>query len=84
MKIYAGNLARSVTEDDLWWAFGDFGEVESVDIIKDKFSGPERSATRPGLMMIVRGVWLANVDGAPKGSVANARSVSREAPVRSG
>ncbi len=39
MNIYVGNLSYSVTEDDLKALFSEFGEVESVNIIKDKFSG---------------------------------------------
>lgn len=39
MNMYVGNLSYSVTEDDLKALFSEFGEVESVNIIKDKFSG---------------------------------------------
>ncbi len=39
MNIYVGNLAREVTEDELKKAFEEFGEVESANIIKDKYSG---------------------------------------------
>lgn len=39
MKLYVGNLARDVNEDDLRAAFEAFGKVESASIIKDKFSG---------------------------------------------
>ena len=39
MNIYVGNLSYTVTEDDLKAAFSEFGEVDSVNIIKDKFSG---------------------------------------------
>ncbi|MEI8185237.1 MAG: RNA-binding protein [Chlorobiaceae bacterium] len=39
MNIYIGNLAYSVTEDDLRNAFSEFGQVESASIINDKFSG---------------------------------------------
>ncbi len=39
MNIYIGNLAYSVTEDDLREAFSEFGQVESASIINDKFSG---------------------------------------------
>ena len=39
MKIYAGNLSYEVTEEELRQEFEAFGEVESVDIIKDKYSG---------------------------------------------
>jgi len=39
MNMYIGNLAYDVTEDDLRNAFSEFGEVSSVKIITDKFSG---------------------------------------------
>ncbi len=39
MNIYIGNLAYTVTEDDLRDAFSEFGEVESASVINDKFSG---------------------------------------------
>ena len=42
MNIYVGNLAREATEDDLRQAFEACGQVESANIIKDKFSGESR------------------------------------------
>ncbi len=39
MKIYVGNLAYDVTEDELAAEFGTFGKVESVAIPSDKISG---------------------------------------------
>ena len=42
MNIYVGNLAYSVTEDDLRSAFEDFGEITSINIIKDRFSGQSK------------------------------------------
>jgi RNA recognition motif-containing protein len=42
MKIYVGNLSSEVTEEDLRLAFGEFGQLESVTIIKDKYSGQSR------------------------------------------
>ena len=42
MNIYVGNLSHDVTEEDLRQTFGDFGQVESVNIIKDRFSGESR------------------------------------------
>mgnify|MGYP001126564498 FL=1 len=42
MNIYVGSLSRDVTEEDLRQAFEAFGKVESVTIIKDKFSGESR------------------------------------------
>ncbi len=42
MNIYVGNLPNEATEDDLRQAFEALGQVESVNIIKDKFSGESR------------------------------------------
>jgi RNA recognition motif-containing protein len=42
MNIYVGNLSHDVTEDDLRQAFEALGQVESVNILKDKFSGESR------------------------------------------
>ena len=39
MKIYVGNLSYDVTEEELRQEFGAFGEVTSVTIITDKYSG---------------------------------------------
>ncbi len=42
MKIYVGNLSYEVTEQDLRQALEEFGQVESVTIIKDKYSGQSK------------------------------------------
>ena len=42
MNIYVGNLSYEVTEEDLKQAFGAFGQVESINIIKDKYSGESK------------------------------------------
>ena len=39
MKIYVGNLSYEVTEEELRQEFEAFGEVTSVNIITDKYSG---------------------------------------------
>jgi len=39
MKIYVGNLSYEVTEDELRQEFAAYGEVESVTIIMDRYSG---------------------------------------------
>jgi len=39
MKIYVGNLSYDVTEEELRQEFQAFGEVESVSVITDKYSG---------------------------------------------
>ncbi len=42
MKIYVGNMSYEVTEEDLRLALEQFGPVESVTIIKDKYSGKSK------------------------------------------
>ena len=42
MNIYVGNLSSKVTEEDLQQAFESYGNVESVKIIKDRYSGESR------------------------------------------
>ncbi len=42
MNIFVGNLSHDVTEDDLLKAFGAYGKVDRVSILKDKFSGEPR------------------------------------------
>ena len=39
---YVGNLKYSVSEDVLRDMFSEFGDVASVDVIKDKFSGQSK------------------------------------------
>ena len=39
MKIYVGNLSYEVSEEDLKEVFNPFGQIESVKVISDKFSG---------------------------------------------
>jgi len=42
MNIYVGNLSFTTNEADLKEAFQAFGEVQTCNIIKDKFSGESR------------------------------------------
>jgi RNA recognition motif-containing protein len=42
MNIYVGNLAYEVTESDIRAEFEAFGEVSSVAIIKDNYSGQSK------------------------------------------
>ena len=39
MNIYVGNLSYEATEEDLKEAFEAFGEVDTVNVIKDNFTG---------------------------------------------
>lgn len=42
MNIYVGNLPYSVTDDDLRETFAPYGEVSSVQLISDRFSGESK------------------------------------------
>ena len=42
MNIYVGNLSYDLTEDDLRDAFAAFGEVSTVNLIIDKFTGQSK------------------------------------------
>ena len=42
MEIYVGSLPYTVTEEDLKEAFTPFGEVSSVRLVSDKFSGKSK------------------------------------------
>jgi cold-inducible RNA-binding protein len=42
MKIYVGNLAHEVTEGELEQEFAAFGEVTSVNVVTDKYTGRSR------------------------------------------
>ena len=42
MNVYVGNLLREATEADLRHAFEAFGQVTSVKIITDRYTGDSR------------------------------------------
>jgi RNA recognition motif-containing protein len=42
MNIYVGNLPYSVTDADLRETFGQYGSVDQVNLITDKFSGDSK------------------------------------------
>jgi RNA recognition motif-containing protein len=42
MNIYIGNLNWGTTESDLQVAFEEYGQVSSVTIIKDRYTGQSR------------------------------------------
>jgi RNA recognition motif-containing protein len=39
MNIYVGNLSFNATEEDLRRAFEQFGQVDSVNVIRDAYDG---------------------------------------------
>lgn len=42
MNIYVGQLPYSVKEDELREIFSEFGEIASLKLIKDRFSGQSK------------------------------------------
>ena len=42
MNIYVGNLAYSVTDSELRELFSTYGEISTVNLITDKFSGQSK------------------------------------------
>jgi RNA recognition motif-containing protein len=42
MNIYVGSLSYDVTEDEIRDVFSPYGEISSISIIKDKFSGKSK------------------------------------------
>jgi len=69
MNIYVGNLAGDVTEDDLRQLFEAFGQVESANVVKDRFSGESRGfgfvdmPSRKEAVAAIAGVNGKNVKG---------------------
>lgn len=41
-KVYVGNMSFDTQEDDLRALFAAYGEVESVNIISDRYTGKSR------------------------------------------
>ncbi len=72
MNMYLGNLAHDVTEDDLRNAFSEFGEVSSVKIIIDKFSGRSKGF---GFVEMPNNSEADQAIKALNGKVLNGRSI---------
>ncbi len=52
MNIFVGNLSKDVTDDDLQNLFSSYGNVRSIKIIRDMFSGESKGfgfVEMPGL-----------------------------------
>ena len=52
MNIFVGNLSKDVTDDDLQSIFSEFGQIKSVKVIRDMFSGESKGfgfVEMPGL-----------------------------------
>ena len=61
MNIYVGNLSYEVTEENLKEAFGAFGEVKTVKVIKDNYTG--RSKGFGFVEMPVKGEAQSAIEG---------------------
>lgn len=55
MKIYVGNLAYDVTEEELRQEFQAFGKVESVAIMTDRYTGRSKGFAFVEMPVIAEG-----------------------------
>jgi RNA recognition motif-containing protein len=61
-NLYVGNLSFDTTEDTLRTAFSEFGEIESVNLITDRYTGRSRGfafvemATEDGAQAAISGL----------------------------
>jgi RNA recognition motif-containing protein len=72
MNIYVGNLSREVTDEELRKEFEAFGKVESVNVIKDKYSGQSRGF---GFVEMPAKAEAQAAITALKGKVLNGRTI---------
>ncbi|MDY6823868.1 MAG: RNA-binding protein [Thermodesulfobacteriota bacterium] len=91
MNIYLGNLPDGITEERLTALFAEFGEIESIKIIKDRMSGrskgfgfiemPSNSEADKAIKALngnpVNGKIIAVKPADPGGKRRNKRSVRR-------
>lgn len=73
MNIYVGNLPRAATEDEVREKFQEYGEVASVAIIKDKFTGESRGF---GFVEMPNNAEAENAVNALNGSEMGGRSLT--------
>ena len=64
MNIYVGNLSFEVTDDDLRKEFTAYGEVSSLNIIRDKYTGMSRGFAFVEMPVLSEGqAAIANLNG---------------------
>ena len=67
-RIYVGNLSYQTTEDSLRALFAEFGEIESVSLVTDRYSGRSRGfafvemATEEAAQAAVTGLTSKTLD----------------------
>jgi len=68
-NLYVGNLSYDTTEDTLRTLFAEFGEIESVNVITDRYTGRPRGfgfvemATQEAAEAAIGGLNGKSVDG---------------------
>ena len=63
MHIYIENLSKEVTEEDLLAAFGEFGKVDSVLLVRSRRTGESIGlgmATMPRQAQVQHAIWALN------------------------
>jgi cold-inducible RNA-binding protein len=61
-KVYVGNLSYNTTEDKLRTLFAEYGEIESVNVITDRYTGRSKGfafvemATDEGAQAAIQGL----------------------------
>lgn len=73
MNIYVGNLPFSANEDDLKQAFGKYGTVGEVNLIRDQFSGRLRGF---GFVEMADGTQASAAIAALNGSDLGGRAIT--------
>jgi cold-inducible RNA-binding protein len=64
MRIYVGNLSYETTSEEIRQEFAAFGEVKSVDIMSDKFSGQSKGFGFVDMTSVSEGqAAIANLNG---------------------
>lgn len=86
MKIYVGNLPYEVTEEELRQEFVTFGEVTSVNIVTDKYSGRPRGFGFVEMAVVSEGqAAIAGLNGkALKGQALNVNAARPPSDSRGG
>ena len=86
MKIYVGNLPHEVTEQELREEFTTFGEVTSVNIITDRYSGRPKGFAFVEMPTVSEGqAAIAGLNGkALKGQMLNVNAARPPSDNRGG
>lgn len=83
-KLYVGNLAFSVTSDQLAEAFGGFGQIEEARVVEDRYTGRSRGFGFVTFSSEDEANKALSMDGKEIGGRPVAVSIAQERPARSG